>query len=376
MTVIVMSAPEALAASSSSLKNKINEYDEKLEKIRDRIEDLESDKADADKVASALREKIENLEEQIGLVNDTIDELNGKIADAEKKIAKKQADIDAAKDGLKQRLRAIYIAGSSSGLQVLISADSFSDYLAKAELMRGVTKHDTELMTKINNDIKEMNKLKSGIEADKADAKKMRDSLVDKQNELDEDYRKAQSVYNGIASKQSDLKDQEDEIEAAKAQARREWEEAIREESDSNREMESGGDSSGPVSDFGFVWPFQSSYYISCAYHGYSGHTGVDISCSGALGKPIYAAASGRVIRATHSNVGYGNCIIIDHGTKNGDSVSTLYAHCQTLLVSYGEEVRQGQLIAYCGSTGNSKGPHLHFEVRINGSDRNPLNYF
>ncbi|MGN0115773.1 MAG: murein hydrolase activator EnvC family protein [Acutalibacteraceae bacterium] len=388
--IMSMPTPEVRAASTSELKNKISDYDDKIDAINDKIDSLEDDKKEASALAEALQEKIDNLENQISLVNRTIDELNARIDEAQDKIEAKEKEIDDAKDLLKQRLRAIYIAGSNSSLQVLLSAESFADYLAKSELMRGVTKHDTQLMDKLNNDIKEINKLKKEIEADKADAKEMKAELVDKQNELDKEYQRAQAAYDKADSKQSDLSDQADELEAAKAQVQAEWEAAIKAESDRNREFNSGGSSSGSSSDgdhsssghdstvssFGFVWPFQSSYYISVGYMGYAGHTGVDITCSGALGKPIYAAASGRVIRATWSNVSYGNHLLIDHGVKDGSSVTTLYAHCQTLLVGEGEEVSQGQLIAYCGSTGNSTGPHLHFEVRLDGSPINPLSCF
>lgn len=378
---VVSIPPVQIAAESASqMKDKIREYEKRQEELKEKIEDLEDDKSEADDIASALQAKIENLENQIILANETIEKLEDEIAEANAKIDAKKKEIEDAKTTLKERLKAIYIAGANNELQVLLSADSYSDYLAKAELMRGVTKHDTELMKKLNEDIKQINELTKDVQQDMKDAKEIKASLVEKQNELDKDYQKARSKYNSILNQQNSLEDEADEVAAAKERVQREWEEAIRAESDRNREMQSGGgessSSSGEVSDFGFVWPFQSSYYISCGYMGYSGHTGCDITCSGAYGKPIYAAASGRVIRATYSNVSYGNCIIIDHGTKDGDSVSTLYAHCSSLLVSYGEEVSQGQLIAYCGSTGNSTGPHLHFEVRINGNHINPLSCF
>ena len=379
-------APKAQALSTSQMKDKISQYEQREQEIKNKLSKLEDDKAEADDIASALKEKIDNLEKQISLVNDTIDALNEKMDEAEKKISAKQKEIDEAKDTLKERLRAIYIAGSNSELQVLLSADSYADYLAKAELMRGVTKHDTELMQKLNNDIKEINKLKKEIESDKKDAAEMKASLVDKQNELDADYQKAQANSSSISSQQSDLESESEEIAAAKAKMREELKAAAMANSNNNNQMNggnsnsgnggSGGNSSGAVSSFGFVWPFQSSYYISCGYHGYSGHTGIDITCSGALGKPIYAAASGTVVRATWSNRSYGNCLVIDHGLKDGDRINTLYAHCQTLLVSEGDHVEQGQLIARCGSTGNSTGPHLHFEVWVNGNDINPLSCF
>lgn len=98
-------------------------------------------------------------------------------------------------------------------------------------------------------------------------------------------------------------------------------------------------------------------------------HTGLDIA--GSIGTPIKAAASGTVTKVNYSNVSYGNCVMISHG--NG--IETLYAHCSELYVTVGQSVAQGETIATRGSTGNSTGPHLHFEVRVNGKTVNPQNY-
>jgi len=111
--------------------------------------------------------------------------------------------------------------------------------------------------------------------------------------------------------------------------------------------------------------------YVSAGLNGYPGHTGVDIAVRGGTGTPILAAASGTVVRAVNSNVGYGRHIIIDHG--NG--YTTYYAHCSALYVSVGQYVQQGQVIAAMGRTGNATGVHLHFEVRYQGRVRNPANY-
>ncbi|MDR2647466.1 MAG: M23 family metallopeptidase [Oscillospiraceae bacterium] len=125
----------------------------------------------------------------------------------------------------------------------------------------------------------------------------------------------------------------------------------------------------------GFVWPTPTLKQVTSPY-GYrrSGfHTGVDISGSGASGKLVVAAKDGRVEMINRSGSGYGNQIVINHG--NG--VKTRYAHLYSgsISVSVGDSVIAGQPIARVGSTGNSTGPHLHFEVIINGSTQNPMNY-
>lgn len=119
----------------------------------------------------------------------------------------------------------------------------------------------------------------------------------------------------------------------------------------------------------GFIWPTIGGY-VSCGIWGYPGHTGTDIAGCG-YGSNIYASAAGTVVKVKWGNTGYGNYIIINHG--NG--IQTLYAHCSNLYVKQGQYVNQGDIIAAIGSSGNSTGPHLHFEIRVNGQYVNPLNY-
>lgn len=121
-----------------------------------------------------------------------------------------------------------------------------------------------------------------------------------------------------------------------------------------------------------FAFPFQQEHYISCAYgpDGRRFHGGIDITCVGALGKPIYAAEAGTV-QTSSSSVSYGNSIVITHSLQ----LKTRYAHMLSFAVKDGQSVGRGQLIGYCGSTGNSSGPHLHFEVILNGVTVDPTDY-
>ena len=120
------------------------------------------------------------------------------------------------------------------------------------------------------------------------------------------------------------------------------------------------------------MWPAPTARMIS-QYFGHNGHKGLDITTGGALGRPIVAAASGVVEIAGSTGNSYGQQVLINHG--NG--IKTRYAHCITgsILVRPGQQVTAGQRIASIGSTGNSTGPHLHFEVIVNGAVTNPLNY-
>lgn len=128
--------------------------------------------------------------------------------------------------------------------------------------------------------------------------------------------------------------------------------------------------SAGGVTSTGFAWPANGGY-IGTFLGGYRGHTGVDINNSGGIGSPIFASAAGTVTKATYSGLGYGNQIWLDHG--NG--YVTMYAHCNELYVSAGDSVGREQIIGTVGNTGNSTGPHLHFEVRFKGQVLNPVNF-
>lgn len=120
----------------------------------------------------------------------------------------------------------------------------------------------------------------------------------------------------------------------------------------------------------GFMWPCKGGY-VTCPFHGYAGHTGMDIGGCGGVGAPIYASAAGKVVTVKYNSRGYGYHIIINHG----GGIQTLYAHCSKIYVVPGQYVNQGDLIAAMGRTGNVTGPHLHFEIRINGQYVNPALY-
>ena len=359
----------AWAESSSSIKAKIAEYERQSKELDGKIDALESSAAEYESVQSALKDKIDNIQSQIDLYNDSITELQNEIDKNEEQIAEKEKDINSTKDALKQRLKAIYVAGSFNSLSILLGSEDYGDFLARSELMRGVTDHDTKLMDRMQKEVVEINKLKADNEAKMSDVEDLKSDMVEKQQALDAEYEVAQAKLNSISQSQSALEQEKSEVESAIAEKQAELKQI-------EAEIASAAQSSKRVySGDGFAWPFQSSYYISCSYMGYSNHTGVDITCAGAYGKPIYAAADGTVVTAVWSDVSYGNRIILDHGTMGGDHYATLYAHCSSLLVSEGQSVKKGDLIAYCGSSGNSTGPHLHFEVRVNGSSTNPMNY-
>lgn len=369
------------ALSSSELQQKINSYEKKEKEIQEKLDSLKGEKADAKEKAENLQSQVEVIESKVDAMTARVNALQSEINELKSKISKKESEIKDAKELLKERLKAIYIAGASTDILVLLSADDYSDFLEKTDIMKCITSDTKDLMAKLEKDIKKINKDKKSVESKKADADALKQELVTQQNNLDAKYKEAQSAYSELKQTESDLEEESAEIIALKEKAQKEFDRIAREAANSNNGAPNVKIDGGA---YGFAWPYGgSSYYISSPfgyrYHPtlgyYKLHGGVDISGSGAYGKPIYAMADGVVILSQYYD-SYGNCVMLDNGKYNGSSFVSLYAHCSSLAVSNGQSVKKGQVIAYVGSTGRSTGPHLHFEIRVNGNRVNPLGYY
>ena len=431
-SVNIASADDKADAKSalSSIEEELKMYEQRQAELESQIDALAKNSENYDELRKTLQKKVSSMEEQMNFVDSEIAKLDSQIEQNELDIYNRNEQLYGAKEELKDRLRAIYVSGANSNLAILLGAESLGDYLARTELLRGVSDHDKQLMDSLLKEVGEINQIKNQNDNAKAKNAVLKSELQQKRAQYDTEYEQATAMLSQISGEQDELyhtHEELDEVIAMKEAEAEEWREVIESMSGdfefgaapttttatttttttttttATANKTNGGGvttttkkptttttattkstQSGVtitdnliVSAQGFAWPFRTSYYISCPYGQRETrfHTGVDITCGNATGKPIYASASGYVIRAKHSNVSYGNHIIIDHGKKNGQSLSTLYAHCDSLLVEVGDYVQQGQLIAYCGSTGNSTGPHLHFEVRVDGYCVNPFDY-
>ena len=387
---------------------------EKLEKAEDNMQNAQSQISSKEAYVETLNQQISVVQEQIDVLDEkigalqvkidglnvNIDKLATEIAEHDAKIEKLQGEITAAKDELdttfeqlKVRLRASYISGSSSMLELLLTSDDVSKFLIRAEYIKRSSDKDQEIMDSLEDQIDELKTLETEEKEQRkvvADKKSVFDAekaeLVENQNEI-------KSSANILENKKSDLSNKKSEAASMINQLNKdtqtyknliaEIESDMEEMEEKFREQTSSGSASGSVtlSPGGWAWPvpmagtYVSSpygYRIHPIYGTYRMHTGIDISGGGINGQRIVASKAGTVTYANWGyGGGYGNYVIVDHG----GGYSTLYAHCSSLAVSSGQYVKQGQTIAYVGSTGASTGPHLHFEVRINGNHTNPLNY-
>ena len=390
--LVFSTAFTAQAKSSTQSKlDKINEDIAEAEKELDSLEDQVADKkAYADtlmKKVDLLQDKLDALESnrdelqaQIDAVQKRIDETQVEIDKAEKEVEAKEQEFDGVYEEYCQRLRAMYISGNVSMLEVLLESGDISSILTRAEMVKSVSEQDSATLDELMTKMEEINKERQELADKKIQLGEDKDSLNSRKQELQasiDDYNASKAELNAeveecnaalksLSDKQSEVKETIDTNEEQKRQLEAEINNAL-----------SGSSSNKPGSDNYNPGTGQLAYptsyrTISAGYPNYSNgsyHGGVDWPCP--TGTAVHAADSGVVVIAKKLTYSYGQYILIDHG--NG--LSTLYAHNSSLVVSVGDKVSKGQIIAYSGESGSATGPHVHFEVRLNGTRVNPMSY-
>ena len=378
----------AAASERDELQSQIDQQEALQDSLNSDLDDLQKEMDVINDRVSALNTKIAEYNKVIAQYQSELDTLDAQIDAAETRQAELETQIGDTYELLGDRLYATYVAGSTSTLELLLSAEDFETFLTRLELVRRVSEYDANLVSGLQADIDELDETKTKLASDKAAAEEKlaaqqsaRDSLAaDRAEELE--ARSLQvSKQNEIEKKLSDTQDNLDELNAAMEEYDRQ--QAAGMESGSGSISGGGGNTGNyPVSSKGMIHPLQySNVYVSAGWYGYANHKGIDFCTRGATGntygKEIRAAADGTVYSAEY-HYSWGNNVYINHG--NG--VYTRYAHCSRMVVSAGQHVSQGQVIAYVGNTGNVSprpsasnphaGAHLHFEVWVNGTRVNP----
>lgn len=337
-------------------------------------------------------EQMELNEQQIRLYDAIIAEEAQKLQDA----------VDLENDQLARyhaRIRSMEESGDYNILALILRANSLSELLTSIDDMTEIMESDKQLEAQYVAAREHREEVKAKYEDVKAEFEAKLSELAEEQEtlqaELDEACELIEKLKEDIeshAEELAELQAAEDEADAAvnkliaelEAQRRAEEEERRRREEEQRRQQPSGGGGGGGSSSGGsttgtgaFIWPCPSCYYITSRQGPrthpitgeYKNHSGTDIGAS--YGATVIAADSGTVSLAGE-NGGYGNCVMINHG--NG--YYTLYGHLSSIAVSWGQSVRQGDVIGYVGSTGNSTGPHLHFEIRSGDTKLDPETFF
>ncbi len=353
--------------ASAGTKEDYEEAQGKLDKINKEITDLANQKKKHETAIKNANSQIDLVKKQINILNSDIKSANESLTKKQLELEAKKADIVKTDDLFKERLKAMYVMRNDGPLSTLLSVDSFSELLTATDTLQRISVADTELL-------KHLDEEKRSIEEEEASIQQLVNSLVEKQGTLEQ---KQSELAGYMKVLDRNLSDTEAQSEAAKETQREVYKEYIAAKKAMEAEF---GTSQGEFVGGEWIWPVPTNGFISSPfgwrtlYGKPDNHIGIDIATGWGEGwsyisnQPIVAANSGTVTKAVYSNRGYGNYIIIDHGGNN----FTLYGHCNSLSVGVGDYVTQGQQIATVGSTGNSTGPHLHFEIRLNGTPVDP----
>ena len=392
-----------IQADQDAIQSKLDDVNGKISDLQGQIDSEEAYQAELSEQISLYQQQIALMDEQIGALEDQIEEKNAEIetlqtdiASLDEEIAAKQVEIDETYALFKERMVALYQAGETSSLAMLLSSDSFADFVTNVQLMQAVSESDQQLVNKLRTQKEEQQAQKDEKEAAEAEVQAALTQIQEDEAQLVEERSDQQSARESLEAAYAESKTAMQDLEAMKANYEANREEIEAEEAAVEAELQqlyasmassssssssgsSGSSSSGSSSnvivdtgDLSFRWPLPGYTTVTSGYGARWGttHTGIDISGGGCYGSPIVAAESGTVILCQWYST-YGQCIIVDHG----GGYSTLYAHMSAYAVSTGDYVTKGQTIGYVGDTGNVTGPHLHFEVRVNGATQNPLNY-
>lgn len=383
-TLIVSNAANEI--SNYQAEQKQNES--KITETQEKMKEVEKIKDETLKEVEKLNVQISDYEGQIETLDEQIVSTNKKIEDAQTKLQKAQKDYENQEKLLKERLVASYEAGETSYLDFLLSSESLTELISNYYLVEEIASYDAELLDKIEKEKKEIEQAKQTLENSKKElatqkASKQSVSLQLKTSKSEKDKYVSQlsEEEKQLQSRIDQLKKDNQSIDAKIRAKQAEIEAALKRQQEQNRNNSNSGSnnssSNSGTSSSGFIKPVNSyvttgMYYSSGAYHG-----AVDFGAAGVNGMPVYAAADGIVHTTAALTTSYGNYVIIAH--YNG--LYTLYAHGQagSICVSEGQAVKKGQQIMRVGSTGNSTGPHLHFEVRKSPGTYscrvNPLSY-
>ena len=333
---------EQQQAETERLEARIGTISEQLRELSEEVKEAE---AEYNQIVGELAKTEKRIEENAEL-----------LAETEKELAEKNAQ-------LRGRIRNVYMHGQISYIDVLFGAKDFSDFLTRMDLFKRVIGSDYELVKRVREAKRIVETTRAELEQQRAYEARLAREAEEKHLELLEKRQDKNALLTKVETDREVSLQAYEELLAASAEVER----LIRASRYRYQYPSSGGSGS-------MIWPLFGEITSPFGWreHPIYGdarfHSGMDIG--GEYGDPIVAAAAG-IVSYSGWISGYGYAVIIDHG----GGISTLYGHNEALAVGEGQTVAQGQVIAYCGSTGNSTGPHCHFEVRENGEPVEPLGY-
>lgn len=392
----VMAETTAYDAQIKKVEETKKEAQERVDELKKDIDSLEKEKEDILNYVKKVDEKIED-------VSNTMKKLDGQIKDARKELVKLEEQLEIAEklekqqyETMKKRIKYMYESGGDDYVAMIFNAESLGDFLNRSEYIEKISKYDKDLFSKFV-ETKNSTEIRRGVMESKVEeiaelkdqASTEKDALKSLKSSKKTEIEKLESAITATDTKAKTFREKvakaEREVENLLLEKQKEIEkrEAARKAAEAkNKETGTGGEAADPAADTyaanhgGLRWPLRVPGRISSEFGSRTSptegastnHQGIDIAVS--AGTPIVAAGDGTVVTAAYS-ASAGNYIMLYHG----NSLYTVYMHASKLAVKEGAQVKQGDVIAYVGSTGISTGAHLHFGVSVNGAYVNPRNY-
>lgn len=371
ITTIIALLVTSTAPAWANTTNNINSLTEQRDSLNDEKKDIEQQIKNSVVEKNKVLKDLEKINQQLNDVQTSLDDLNEQIKLTEENIVfttaeieNKQRDYDGRMAIFEQRLVDMYAYGDVDFLEVLLQATSLKDFLTRFEYLKYIANNDQRMLEEVLEMKKQLEEQKIALEEMKVSLEANKQEQIEKSKELEVASSQKKEIVAEINAEQ-------DLMHAML--------EAIEEESNrlaAEIQKLQAATSGTTVAPGIMLWPCPGQSRITSPFGNrfhptkkvYKLHTGMDIAAP--YGTPIVAAAGGTVIKAQYYG-SYGNCVIID----NGGGVSTLYAHMSKILVKNGQKVEAGATIGKVGSTGASTGNHLHFEVRIGGTPKDPAGY-
>jgi murein DD-endopeptidase MepM/ murein hydrolase activator NlpD len=370
----------AAAETSSTKKQRI---DQRIESLNDKIAVARAKERSLHAQIASVNAKIRDLESEVGGVSNDLELLERDLALQQEKLEKitalwklqteklnlLRAQHAEAVDRVSDRLVAIYESGNVTTVDVLLNSASFSELVSRLEFIRDLTEQDKRIAESVGRAKQQMavqqkrttisrrkiQVVTRAVAVRTAQTRLVRERLLVREHALAGARSQKQQTLAAVEESKKDYLNEVNSLLAVSASL-------------ASRIQSSQSGSTVQPSSSGFIWPVSGPVTSPFGWRWGRMHEGIDIAVP--YGTPVHAAAAGQVIYAGWMG-GYGNLVVIDHG----GGMATAYGHNTSIVVGVGSSVSQGQVVAYSGSTGHSTGPHVHFEVRVNGTPVDPMGY-